>query len=267
MKINSEEIIDPIQIENRFANYSTYENDVIFHEESINSPIFCGGTIKSINQNVFNLKINENVGYISSNQSPEIILSTNQIVRIPPSHNEKLIAILPYASYAMKILRHVNPKLNQDIALDKLNFFSTLLERLIQLSGSKAFLIDPKVNSSTKIYNMTDIDTLIYHSLYPQAKDFVSKSEFKHKFDLNSISIFDKGLDDDNYLKGIKYPYSFVRWDFKRNLEYFIDLVSNKTLLLDFFDLQVVEVDQLEEIKQNVNDLRENSLYLFKKSK
>ena len=82
MTINSEEIIDPIQIVNRYATYSTYDTDVIFHNEFVNSPIFCGGTIKSINQNVFNLKINENVGYISFNQSPEIILSANQIVKI-----------------------------------------------------------------------------------------------------------------------------------------------------------------------------------------
>jgi len=52
MLINTNDIIDPVQIENKYAIFSTYENDIIFHRENINTPIFCGGIIKSISQNI-----------------------------------------------------------------------------------------------------------------------------------------------------------------------------------------------------------------------
>jgi len=171
MLINTIDVIDPVQIENKYAIFSTYKNDIVFHRGNINTPIFCGGIIKSISQNVYNFKINEEIGYISCKQSPDITLSANQIVKIAINNNEKLIAILPYASYAMKILRHVNPSLNQNIAIVKVNFFSILLERLIKLSGANTFLIDSKDDSKfifdfdnkAKKLNGATINTIIYY--------------------------------------------------------------------------------------------------------
>ena len=275
MLINTNDIIDPVQIENRYALYSNYKNDVVFHRKNINSPIFCGGIIKSISQNVFNFKINENVGYISCNQSPDLTLSTNQIVKITFDNNEKLIAVLPYASYAMKILRHVNPSLNQSIAIVGINFFSILLERLIKLSGANVFLVDFKdyskfiidFDNEAKKLNGAAFDTLIYYSLKPKVNEFISKINCKHKIELDSISLYDKGLSDNNYIKGVKYPYSYMRWDFKKNLEYFIHLIENKEVLLDFFEVYIIEISQLDEMKRKTSEFKENSLILFKISK
>ena len=272
MLINTKDIIDPVQIENKYAIFSTYKNDVVFHRENINTPIFCGGIIKSISQNVYNFKINENIGYISCKQSPDLTLSANAIVKMVINNNEKLIAVLPYASYAMKILRHVNPSLNQNIAIVRINFFSILLERLIKLSGANVFLIDSKdyskfifdFDNEAKKLNGAAINTIIYYSLTPKVNEFISKINCKHKIDLNNISLYDKGLNDNNYIKGVKYPYSYIRWDFKKNLEYFIHLIDNKKVLLDFFEVHTIEISQLDEMKRKISEFKENSLILFR---
>ena len=272
MSLNTNDIINPVQIEHRYAIFSTYKNDVVFHRENINTPIFCGGVIKSISQNVYNLKINELIGYISCNQSPDLTLSANQIVKIANNNNEKLFAVLPYASYAMKILRHVNPSLNQIIAIVGINFFSLLLERLIKLSGANVLLIDSEnyskssfdFDNEVKKMNENIVNTIIFYSLSPKVNEFISKINCNHKIDLSTTSLYDKGLDDDNYLKGVKYPYSYIRWDFKRNLEYFIQLIDKKRVKLDFFDIRVIKISQLDELNPETNDFKENSLLLFK---
>ena len=261
MLINTTDIIDPIQIENKYAIFSTYKNDIVFHRENINTPIFCGGIIKSISQNVYNYKFNETIGYISCKQSLDLTLSANQIVKVAITNNEKLIAILPYASYAMKILRHVNPSLNQNIAIVRVNFFSILLERLIKLSGANVFLIDSK--DYTKV-NGVAIDSAIYYSLTLKMNDFFSKINCRNTIDLKNITLYDKGLEDFNYLKGVRYPYSYVRWDFKRNLEYFIHLINNNNTFLDFFEVQFIEIFELDEMIRDNNEFKENSLILFK---
>ena len=262
MLINTNNIINPVQIENKYAIFSTYLDDVVFHRENINTPIFCGGIIKSINQNVYNFKINELVGYISRKQSSELTLSANQIVNIAINNNEKLIAVLPYASYAMKILRQVDPRLNQNIAIVKRNFFSILLERLIKLSGANVFLVD--FDSEANKLNEASINTIIYNELTPSENEFISKLNCNHKIDLHGVSLYDKGLNDNNYIKGVKYPYSYIRWDFKRNLEYFIHLIDSKKVILDFFEVHKIEISQLDEMKQKTRDFKENSLILFK---
>ena len=260
MMINTDDIIDPVQIENKYAIFSTYKNDVVFNRENIKTPIFCGGVIKSISQNVYNFKINEIIGYISCKQSPDLTLSANQIVKTA-NNNEKLIAVLPYASYAMKILRHINPSLNQNIAIVKINFFSILLEKLIKLSGANVFLIDSIDYSKL---NGVAIDTIIYYTLTPKVNEFISKTKCQLKIDLNNISLYDKGLNDNNYLKGVKYPYSYVRWDFKKNLEYFIHLIDDKNVFLDFFEVHKIEITHLDEMRGKTSEFKENSLFLFK---
>ncbi len=264
MLINTNNIINPVHIENKYAIFSTYSDDVVFHRENVTTSIFCGGIIKSISQKVYNFKINESIGYISCKQSSELTLSANQIVNIAINNNEKLIAVLPYASYAMKILRQVDPLLNQNIAIVKRNFFSILLERLIKLSGANVFLIDSKdyskfifdFDNEAKKLNGAAINTIIYYSVTPKVNEFISKINCKHKIDLTNISLYDKGLNDNNYIKGAKYPYSYIRWDFKRNLEYFIHLIHSKKVLLDFFEVHIIEISQLDELKRKLANLK-----------
>jgi len=262
MLINTNNIIDPVQIENRYAIFSTYSDDVVFHRENVTAPIFCGGIIKSISQKVYNFKINESIGYISCKQNSELTLSANQIVNIAINNDEKLIVELPYASYAMKILRQVDPLLNQNIAIVKRNFFSILLERLIKLSGANVILVD--FDSEANKLNEASINTIIYDSSTPEMNEIISKINCNHKIDLHSISLYDKGLNDSNYIKGVKYPYSYIRWDFKRNLEYFIHLIDSEKVILDFFEVHIIKINQMDEMKQKASKFKENSLILFK---
>jgi len=161
----------------------------------------------------------------------------------------------------MKILRHVNPSLNQSIAIVGINFFSILLEKLIKLSGANVFLID--FDNEAKKLNGAAINTLIYYSLTPKVNEFISKINCKHKIDLNSISLYDKGLNDNNYIKGVKYPFSYVRWDYKKNLEYFVNLLKKDVINLDFLDIEYIEVNNLDDIYQKIN-AKEKNLKLFK---
>ena len=94
--------------------------------------------------------------------------------------------------------------------------------------------------------------------------EFISKINCQHKIDLNNITLYDKGLNDNNYLQGVKYPYSYVRWDFKKNLEYFIHLSDNKNVFLDFFEVHTIEITHLDEMSQKISEFKENSLILFK---
>ena len=73
-----------------------------------------------------------------------------------------------------------------------------------------------------------------------------------------------QGLNDSNYIKGVKYPYSYIRWDFKKNLEYFIHLIDSKKVILDFFEVHIIEISQLDEMKRKTSEFKENSLILFK---
>ena len=110
--------IDPVKINNRFAIFSTYSDDPIFNNEiiSVDSQIFCAGKITNIGQNVYNFSKNDLVAYISLKQNLNIEISSNLILKLNKNRNQKLIALIPYASFAMKILREIDPKIAQNIS-------------------------------------------------------------------------------------------------------------------------------------------------------
>ncbi|MFW9930699.1 MAG: hypothetical protein ACFFD1_15020, partial [Candidatus Thorarchaeota archaeon] len=87
----------------------------------------------------------------------------------------------------------------------------------------------------------------------------------KQQYEVMAISKYDIGLDDDAYLKGVKYPYSYIRWDFNKNLDYFINLAKRDNEFLDFFEVNVIDVKNMDSIIHRFNNLNENSLYLFRK--
>lgn len=278
------EPIDSIQIICKYAIYSNYNNDPIFNTknfEFINS-IFCCGKIYSINFNVYNYKIDDLVLFISFKQDLNIKLSSNLILKFSDINNYKLISIIPYASYAMKILRIVNPKIGQNVVIIGLSFFSILLKELFRLSGAnifivsmegnfnkykelveKDFIINGLDNALNKMKNL-QIDSLITISEIDQKiHNLLLNLNIKKKYQLSQISIYDKGLEDPNYIKGIKYPYAYIRWDFKNNLKYFIYLVENNFIDLDFFNIQIIKVNSLDEIKDLIKKFTISNFYLF----
>jgi len=254
--------IESIEIRNKYALFSTFIDDVIFQRDIIESFIFCGGEIKSIDQNVYNFKLNEHIGYILCSQDLITTLTTNQVVKIANKDDLKIFAILPYASFAMKILRILNLDLTKKIMIIGKNFFTILLENLIKLSGASVYLVNLERNPNE--IKDTIIDSIIYYTLTPQINSLIANVKYKNKIELNKLDLFDKGLDDKNYLRGIKYPYSYVRWDFKRNLEHFINLVEKQKIILDFFDITTMQVNDLAELRLNMNKVEEDSLILYK---
>lgn len=293
--------IDLVEIINEFAISSSIKNDPLFWGNNINKVIFCGGKILNFNLNVFNFKKNQFVGFISNSFKPKLAISSNMIFPLEKK-NKKLIAILPYASYAMKILREVDPKLGDNIIIFGLNFFSILLFNLLKMSGAGVHII--KTNQDTYTYNdNNDIEKIIIKNfnqlkelsksinvnhiifiseLVNRNNEFIKQGYiFKYAqlhfiganlqndlnilkgYEINRIFISDKGFLDSNYLRGIKYPYSYVRWDYKRNLEYFIFLIRKKIINLDFFNLELIKINNLENLLEKINNIPKNRLTLF----
>lgn len=278
------ELIDTVQIICKNAIYSTYDDDPIFNVRNFKliNPIFCCGKISSINSKVYNYKVDDLVLFMSFNQDLSIKLSSNLILKFSDTNNYKLISIIPYASYAMKILRVVDPKIGQNIVLIGLNFFSILLKELFRLSGANIFIVNMEGNSN-KYRELVENDLVINGLDYAlnkfknfQIDSLITISEFdkkiqnlllnlniKRKYQLSQISIYDKGLEDPNYIKGIKYPHAYVRWDFKENLKYFIYLIENNIIDLDFFDIRPIKVRSLDEMKDFIKKITESNFYLF----
>ena len=284
MKKSEYELIEKVQIICKNAIYSNYDNDSIFNIrnfETIN-PIFCCGKISSINSKVYNHKVDDLVLFLSFNQDLNIELSSNLILKFSDTTNYKLISIIPYASYAMKILRIVDPKIGQNILLIGLNIFSILLKRLFRLSGANVFIVNIEKNSNkyrelfkndlimngfnyaSNILKNLQIDTLINISdIDEKIQNLLLNLNIKRKYQLSQISIYDKGFEDANYIKGIKYPHAYIRWDFQENLKFFIHLVENNLINLDFFDIRLIEVSSLDEMKNFIKKITESNLYLF----
>lgn len=278
------EPIDTVQIICKNAIYSNYDDDPIFNLRNFKliNPIFCCGKISSINSKVYNHKAGDLVLFMSFNQDLSIKLSSNLTLKFSDTTKYKLISIIPYASYAMKILRIVDPKIGQNIVLIGLNFFSILLKKLFQLSGANIFIVNNERNSNkyresvkndliingfnyalNKLKNL-QIDSLITISDFNEKiQNLILNLNIKSKYQLSQISIYDKGLKDPNYIKGIKYPHAYVRWDFQENLKYFIHLVENNFIDLDFFDIRLIEVRSLDEMKDFIKKITESNLYLF----
>ena len=258
-------IIDTVELVNKYAIFSTFFDDPIFEslKESIHNPIFCCGKIVSFNNNVYNFKINDFVAYISLQFEKSIQISSNLILELSNIDDLKLIALIPYGSYAMKILRKINPKLDQLIVIVGLNFFTKLIKELLNLAGANTIILNDLEKDMNKISQLS-IDTLIVlTNLDKKNQEILNTITYKTIFHLNRISFYDKGLKDNNYVRGITYPYSYIRWDFRENLKYFIYLVENKIINIDFLDILIKKVNNLEEIQNVLNSQIMNSLILF----
>lgn len=295
-KIEPNNIIDPITIINKYIAFSTFHNDVIFSNGDL---IFCGGIIKTLGKNVYNLNEKDFVGYISFNDDSPFIISSNLVFKLNES-NLPLIFILPYASYALKILRLMNPKLGQNIIIIGYNFFSVLLFKLFKLTGANIYLIRSKqeqneidfydINVKIELDNLSEfmkkiqinkilinykVNKVIIEILTENNDKIINKhvystiryyeNEFKDtNFKLEYISTLDVGLSDPNYNRGVKYPYPFIRWDYKRNLKYFISLIENNIINLDFINIKYIEIDSVNNLIEMLEKLEENHLFLFK---
>ena len=263
MMNNNNMILDLIEIDALYAVHSTYLDDVIFSREEVINPILTGGVVKKIGKDSFNIKPNDFVGFVSYIQNPNLRLSSNMLLPISEKENVKLFAILPYASFAMKILRIINPSLGQTILLLGEGFFFSLLKKILDLSGVEIKVLNNSMNLDNLI--KMDIDIMIYPNSNSYISEIITKLHPKHQYEIMTISQYDIGLVDDAYRKGVKYPYSYIRWDFKKNLEYFINLAKRDNEFLDFFEVNVIDVKNMDSMIHNINDLKENSLYLFRK--
>ena len=114
-------------------------------------------------------------------------------------------------------------------------------------------------------YSEITINSLIIASdLDNKLRKLIDTFNINHKLFLNQISIFDKGLEDEKYKKGIKYPYSYVRWDFKENLNFFLYLIEKNYINIDFLELDLITVDSIEDLNNKIKVTKKNSLILFK---
>lgn len=288
-------IIDPINILNKYALFSSYKNDIVFVNKE---PILCGGFIKELGRNVYNLKNNEFVGYISHQNNINLKISANLVFKMN-EESKRLLCVLPYASNAMNVLRRIDPKIGQSIVIIGLNLFSLLLFKLLRLFGvitfilsknehSNAFIINNQekefiFDKKNNILNQNAIDSLVITELNEEiienVREILEKLKVqriyiielalnpnngeKMNFPYLLVKKYDIGFFDSDYLSGIRYPFPYVRWDYKRNLEFFIDLVEKEKITLDYFKLLEIPVNSSEEIKDKIEKIEEESLILF----
>lgn len=278
-------LIDPIKISCEYAIFSKIYDDPLFQNmiNRFHKPIFCAGYIKSFKQNVYNFKISDSVIFLSQKHDLNIKLSSNLICKFIDIKNKKLIASTPYASLCMKLLREINPKLGHNLLIIGLNFFSILLKKIIELSGANVKIVNIDKNSedcysflnpqnlfigfddALSNLNKSIIDTVIVVSnLSLEINSFLNSFKYNNLFDLNQKSIYDKGYEDPNYRSGIKYPFAYVRWEYKKNLKYFISLIENNVINLDYFKLSYIEIDSINTLIDIVDNLEENRLFLFR---
>ena len=253
-------------------------------KKKIRTPIFCGGYIKDFGLNVFNFRKNEFVSYISYEKMLKINLSSNLIFKID-KNNERLISILPYASYAMKILRKIKPILCETVLIEGFNIFSILLFKLLKISGAEVFIL--KLNTDSEIFledneinkniiNNLDNDfnilknhEITYFICFKNGYDKIifleneKNLKILNKINISEISIYDKGIMDSNYNKGVKYPLNYVRWDYKRNLTYFIKLIETKKINLKFVNIAKFQINKIEDIINIFKDIKIESIILF----
>ena len=136
-----------------------------------------------------------------------------------------------------------------------------LLKKLIDLSGANVFFMTSKDD-----YNdlSSRLDCIIFSS---DASDndlsYLREVERVREFGLEDFSLFDMGLDDPLYKRGIKYPYSYIRWQFKNNLEYFINLIEKSIIRLDFFQFFKIKTNSVKEMNEYIDSLKDDSLVLF----
>lgn len=252
-------ILDPVKIANKYAIFSNQPDDLLFNKDLLNKPLFCAGILREIGNEVYNYKIGDFLGYFSPNQELELEISANLTVKIPNEENHGLIFILPYALHAMNILRKINPKLGETVLLIGENFFITLLKQLFVSSGAEVFVRSKKVNE----WIPSSINIALISPGANENINFLKECKIERKYELTQFNIYDGGLDDPNYVSGIKYPYSYVRWDYKKNLEYFVNLIEKDVINLDFLDINCIEVNNLDDIYKKI-DAREKNLKLFK---
>jgi hypothetical protein len=252
-------ILDPVKISNKYAIFSNQPDDLLFNKNLLNKPIFCAGVLREIGNAVYSYKIGDFLGYFSPNQELELEISSNLTVKIPSEDNHRLIFILPYALHAMNIMRRVGPKLGDTVLLIGENFFITLLEKLFSFSGAEVFV------TSKKAYELipSKVDIALISPGATENTNFLNGCKIERKYELTQFNIYDGGLDDPNYLKGVKYPYSYVRWQYKTNLYYFIDLIVKNRINLDFFKFTEKQFSNIDELSECIGSLKENSLVLF----
>lgn len=297
--------INPVYILNQYALISTIENDIIFRNKNQLDPLFCCGVVKKFGQSVHNIKENEVVSYISKNLDLNIILPSNLIFKMK-EYNPKLISILPYASYGMKILRETNPKLSQNLLIFGFNMFSFLLSKILVKSGANIHILKLSNNNYSydlekekdidviniddyiqnqinkiridKIILMTDLNQIILEAVIHLHNKFESleifdigvnhqKKKEQGKIKINQISRYNIDFINSNYKKSVYYPYDYMRWDYKRNLQYFIQLIEQNKIVLDFINPMQVNVKNLDELKEQIPHIMDKipgKLILFK---
>ncbi|MHA1371634.1 MAG: hypothetical protein ACTSRA_18190, partial [Promethearchaeota archaeon] len=133
---------------------------------------------------------------------------------------------------------------------------------------------------------LLDIDNIIINEQTPEIVEVLSKlhenvidrtiisttwSFDKHEtkilhemgFTLLNINLFS------NYLKSFQkqvkvyQPIGHIRWNFKTNMEYFIDLIEDNKVNLDFFNIETVQLDHLKDLKEAIRQDMKKSIYLF----
>ena len=130
--------------------------------------------------------------------------------------------------------------LKKGMVLDKIIIIQDLKYSIELIKRSNLKVIDKNIFILTP--NMDEIDI----------RDFTHRG-----YNLLNEDYLDTGLKDPLYRTGYSYPPGHVRWTFKGNMQYCLDLMNEGRLLLDsecITEKNVVNFDELEELVKNQDE-------------
>lgn len=134
---------------NKYLLYSSFKSDPLINAGNENGLISCGGIVESVDENVPDLAHGDIVGYLSLDVSETINLSSNIAIKLS-RYDPKLLALIPYGSYAMKVLRLVNPSIGMNVLIYGMDQFSLLLSQLMAISGANIFMLGSQASENIR---------------------------------------------------------------------------------------------------------------------
>lgn len=223
------------------------------------------------------------IGSGFANHSEYVSVPKTLCCKIPKNVELDDAAFTGIASIALQSIRQLNPQLGENIVVVGLGLIGQMVAQMLRANGCNVIGVDidkkktgkeyidegiteNAIKSVTKATNDYGADGVIIaaaskQNLVNQAFDMCRKKGrvvllgvcamdidrekmFEKELEFKISTAFGAGSFDNGYLKGIDFPYAYVRWTAQRNMQSVIDLIGSKKL-------------SFEDMKQRVYDLKD----------